>query len=172
MDRGSYDSTSVPLNNTRFQQNYSNPNFQDAPNTPFQDEPKYNTQGYGSAIVPPRKRRISPWIKFGLPVLVVVAIAAIVGGVVGSHSSKKASALANASGSPNSPNGSPAGPGKTGLDGLAVFPVSTDSYELPVYPQTVRHHYFSHCPEIQSTILVNRPTLPCLPHPQSLRILN
>lgn len=138
VDRGSYDSSNIPLNQAGFQQNYSNANFHDTPTTPY-PETKYAEGYHNSASFPQKKKGISPWIKFGLPILVVVAIAAIVAGVVASRKSKKSSAIASSPGSSNSPNGSPAGPGKTGLDGLAVFPVATDTYELPVYPKTVRY---------------------------------
>ncbi|GJJ09899.1 hypothetical protein Clacol_004123 [Clathrus columnatus] len=142
MDRGSYDSTSIPLNQARFQPDYSGPNTP-GNKSPYDGPSNFAESGYyGSAPIPQKKKGVSPWIKFGLPILVVVIVAAVVAGVVASRKSNKSSAISNTPGSP-SPNGSPAGPGVTGLDGLAVFPVATDSYELPVYPQTTNTALFT-----------------------------
>lgn len=129
-DRGSYDSGNAPLQ----QRNYQ---YQQAHTTPYsQGDPKFND----SSFYPPPKKRISPWIKFGIPVLVIIVAAAVVGGIVGSrHSSTKKKSAISASGS-QPPSASDAISAK---NELGVFPTATDSYMLPVYPKTTNAAAFA-----------------------------
>ena len=71
----------------------------------------------------------SPWIKFGIPVLVVVVIGAVVGGVLGSrhHSNNSTSTSPSASGTAT----------QSGVVGVGLFYTATDGYGLPVYPSSV-----------------------------------
>lgn len=76
------------------------------------------------------------WLKFGIPIAVVVIVGAVVGGVLGSRSSKNNN---NSSGDNNNGNnngnGNPSGGPKNGLNRL---PTSTDPfYGMPVYPSSV-----------------------------------
>jgi hypothetical protein len=101
--------------------------------------------GYISPQQTPAKKGLSPWIKFGVPVLVLVIIGAVVGGVVGSRSSKDGD-----SGSSSSSSNGGGGGGGSGKDNSAAssiasaktavgrYATATNSfYQVPVYPSTV-----------------------------------
>jgi hypothetical protein len=98
-------------------------------------DPYYNqSSGYITPHKPVRKRT-SNWIKFGVPLLVVVVIVAVVVGVVvGTRKSTTSSRAANA-GSSGDAAASSAASAK-----LAVgrFAIATDSeFMVPIYPSTV-----------------------------------
>jgi hypothetical protein len=82
-------------------------------------------------------RRVSPWIKFGIPVATLVVIGVIVGAVVGTrhhHSSHGSTSSAS------SPSGSKAAASSaiSAKNQIGIFPTATNSfYELPLYPSTV-----------------------------------
>ena len=113
------------------------------PTTPYgSGDPYYNeSSGY---IAPPgasaaKRRGISPWIKFGVPVLICVIIAAVLGGVLGSraHNNKSSASSAAAASATGAAAASSAASAK---EAIGVFPTGTDSlYMLPLYPSTVRH---------------------------------
>ena len=112
------------------------------PTTPYgSGDPYYNeSSGY---IAPPgasaaKRRGVSPWIKFGVPVLVCVIIAAVLGGVLGSraHHNKSSASSAAAASATGAAAASSAASAK---EAIGVFPTGTDSlYMLPLYPSTVR----------------------------------
>jgi hypothetical protein len=81
----------------------------------------------------PGKKRMSPWIKFGIPIAILVIVGAVVGGVVGSRkSNNNSSSSANSGGSVN-PSAAVSAKNNVGR-----FPVSTDvGYFMPVYASTV-----------------------------------
>lgn len=125
-DRSSYDSAQVPLSNVQYQATHNS-------NSPYRSgEPYYNESGYYPP--PAKKSGLSPWIKFGAPVLLLVIAGAVVGGVVGSRSHNN-NASTSSSGGGSSPGS--ASSAVSVKNALGVFPMSTDSYELPVYPSTV-----------------------------------
>lgn len=130
------------------QANASNPNLHS--NSPYgSGDPYYNaSSGYITPQQP--KKRMSNWIRFGVPVLIVVIIAAVVGGVVGSRNSNKSSSSsadgAAASGGSNAPQPTGSAAVSQALsvkNAIGVYPTATDSYYmLPIYPATVCEHVF------------------------------
>jgi hypothetical protein len=77
----------------------------------------------------PEKRKTSNWIKFGIPVAVLIIAGAVVGGIFASRSKKSTASSQVTSGS--SAGGAEAG--------IGIFPTATDSEYLdPLYPSTVR----------------------------------
>ena len=109
-------------------------------------DPYYHeSSGFITPQVPPRKRT-SNWIKFGVPVLIIVIIGAVVGGVVGSRhsSSTKANSTnsnSNAASGPSDPAAA-ASSAVTAKIQLGRFATATNSeFMVPVYPSTVRNHH-------------------------------
>jgi hypothetical protein len=79
------------------------------------------------------KKPLSKWIKFGLPVAVLVIAGAVVGGVVGSRHHKN-----NSSTSSGSSGGPAASSAVSAKNAAGIFPTATDSeYMVPIYPSTV-----------------------------------
>jgi hypothetical protein len=111
-------------------------------NVPYQDlnesgdgfNPYNNTEGYNAGYAAPAKKGISPWIKWGIPIAIIVIVGAVVGGVVGSRSHKN-----NTNSDISSSNPTGGSNGVTAKNGLiGIFPTGTDTYLLPIYPATVR----------------------------------
>lgn len=90
--------------------------------------------GANSYSAPPPRKRTSPWIKFGIPVAVLLVVVAVVVGVVvgirAHNHDKNSSASSNGSGS----SGPTAGDGGGNSNVQGVFATATDGYFLPVYP--------------------------------------
>lgn len=96
-------------------------------NTPYgSGDPYYNAStGYISPLQPPKKK-VSNWIKFGVPIAVLVIAGAVLGGIFGSRASKSSSASSAATSAIQAKNA------------IGIFPTATDSlYMLPLYPATV-----------------------------------
>lgn len=122
----SFDSGQRPLTHVRYQSANANPYGA--------GDPYYNGTGnnQSSGFLPPKKASggLSPWIKFGVPVGILVIIGVVVGAVVGTRNSNS-STSSNAAAAASSAVGA-----KTSI---GVFAVSTNSeWMLPVYPTTVR----------------------------------
>ncbi|KAI0031486.1 chondroitin AC/alginate lyase [Vararia minispora EC-137] len=114
-----------------------------ATNSPYgSGDPYYNSStGY---ITPSntagKSRGMSKWIKFGIPVAVIVIAGAVVGGVLGSRRSSSSSSSSSSSGS-----GSAAASGAVSAkNGLGRFASATNSeWMLPVYPSTTNTAAFT-----------------------------
>ena len=121
----SFEQGQRPLNHVRYQSANSNPYGA--------GDPYYNQS---TGFFPPQqpKKGTSPWVKFGIPVAVIVVVAVVVGAVVGTkHSSSDSS---SSSSSDPAEAASSAAEAKTSV---GIFAVSTDSeFMVPVYPSTVR----------------------------------
>ncbi|KII94278.1 hypothetical protein PLICRDRAFT_100953 [Plicaturopsis crispa FD-325 SS-3] len=107
--------------------------------SPYGSGDPYHNESQGF-ISPPAKRGISPWIKFGVPVLILVIIGAVVGGVVGSrkHNNDTAAASSSASGS------AAASAAASAQKAIGVFATSTNSdFMMPVYPSTTNTAAFT-----------------------------
>ncbi|KAF8578727.1 heparinase II/III family protein [Ramaria rubella] len=136
--RSSYDSGHLPLSDVHYQST-QNPNAK----SPYRSgDPYYNESGY---YPPPKKKGLSPWVKFGIPVLLIIIIAAVLGGVLGTRHDKNASASSSGAADPASASSAVAAKNAVG-----IFPISTDSYELPVYPSTTNTAAFT-TPTFQGT---------------------
>ncbi len=93
-------------------------------------DPYYSAStGY---ITPQNPRKpLSKWIKFGVPVGILVIAAAVVAAVVATHRHHSSS---TSSGSPAA-----ASSAISAKDAVGIFPTATDSeYMVPIYPSTVR----------------------------------
>lgn len=120
------DSDERPLNHVRYQSANANP---------YGGDPYYNgSQGYLPTPMP--KKRVSNWIKFGVPVAILVIIAAVVGAVVGVKKHNDNAAASSASNS----NPSAAASSAVGVKAsVGRFATATDSnFFQPIYPSTVR----------------------------------
>jgi hypothetical protein len=79
---------------------------------------------------PTPKKRISNWVKFGIPIALLVIAGAVVGGIFGSRKSHSSS-------SSNSPSAA-ASSAASVKSAIGEFPTATDSfYGVPLYPSTV-----------------------------------
>ena len=114
----------------------SNPNPN--PNlSPYGSGDPYYTHSTGY-ITPqqPVKKRTSNWIKFGIPVFIIVIVAIVVGVILGMRKSSRngsSSTAANDAGS--SAAASSAASAKLSM---GRFAIATDSeYMVPIYPSTV-----------------------------------
>lgn len=96
--------------------------------------------GYNAAAAKPPKKPISNWIKFGVPVFVLVVIAAVLGGVLGSRAAKNNNSSASGSNQASSASASAAASAAASAKNeIGRFATSTESdYMMPVYPSTVR----------------------------------
>ncbi|KAF8846223.1 hypothetical protein BDN67DRAFT_24661 [Paxillus ammoniavirescens] len=106
-------------------------------NTPYgSGDPYYNeSTGYISPNQP-QKKKVSSWIKFGIPLAVLVIAAAVLGGVLGSRATKN---NASASGS-----GAAATSAIQVKNSIGLYPTGTDSlYMLPLYPATTNTAAFT-----------------------------
>lgn len=88
------------------------------------------------------KKGLSNWIKFGVPVAVVVIVGAVLGGVLGSRAANNNKNSSSSSQSDNSsPSASQAAAASSAAavkNAVGVYPTGTDSqYLLPLYPSTV-----------------------------------
>jgi hypothetical protein len=99
-------------------------------------DPNYNeSSGF---ITPHRvKKRTSNWIKFGIPVLILVIAGAVVGGVLGGRKSK------GKSGGAGSASGEAAASSAASVkNAIGRFATATDSeFMRPIYPSTVSSLY-------------------------------
>jgi hypothetical protein len=99
-------------------------------------DPYYNeSSGYITPHPAPVKRS-NNWLKFGVPVAIVIIVGAVLGGVLGSRASNKSSSTG---GSNSSGAGSAAGSSAASLKlEVGRFATATSSpYLMPVYPSTV-----------------------------------
>ncbi|TCD65659.1 hypothetical protein EIP91_002332 [Steccherinum ochraceum] len=122
----------------------SNPAYHNA-NSPYGSGDPYYSASTGYITPAPMKRRVSNWVKIGVPVLIVVIVAAVLGGVLGSraHNNNK---NASASGAADtSPTGEAAASNAASVkNAIGVYPTATDSlYLLPIYPSTTNTAAFT-----------------------------
>lgn len=102
-------------------------------NTRFDDGQAYTPAS------PQKSYGRSRWIKFGIPIIAVIIVAAVVGGVLASKNKSNSSTSSTGDSNSTSSGGGGSGGGKgTGNENIGVFFTATDAYGLPVYPTTVR----------------------------------
>ncbi|KAI0048326.1 heparinase II/III family protein [Auriscalpium vulgare] len=90
----------------------------------------------------PAKRGISKWIKFGLPILILVIAGAVVGGVVGSHHSGSKSSSSSAAGS--TPGAAEVSSAVSAKNAVGRFATGTNTeFFMPEYPATTNTAAFT-----------------------------
>lgn len=97
-------------------------------------DPYYNESTGFIAPPAPKKTGRSPWIKFGIPIAILVIIGAVVGAVVAvrSHNSSEKAAASSSNGPQSAEQASSI------KNAIGVYPTATNSqYMLPIYPTTV-----------------------------------
>ncbi|KAF8317065.1 hypothetical protein DL93DRAFT_2125146 [Clavulina sp. PMI_390] len=90
-----------------------------------------------------QRRGASPWLKFGVPLAIVLVLGAVLGGVLGTQLNKKSS-NDNSTGSGGSGSSTSLSPGASSSLAASVssakanlrFATGTDTYMLPIYPST------------------------------------
>ncbi|THH10150.1 hypothetical protein EW145_g1518 [Phellinidium pouzarii] len=126
----SFESGQRPLTHVRYE----------SANSPYgAGDPYYNQS---SGFLPPQKPKngVSNWIKFGIPVAILVIIGAVVGGVVGSRNSGGGSSSKAVSNDPSAVASSAVG----AKSDVGLFATGTDSfYMMPLYPSTTNTAIFT-----------------------------
>ncbi|KAI0079636.1 hypothetical protein K474DRAFT_1658995 [Panus rudis PR-1116 ss-1] len=122
----------------------STPNYHNANNTPYGSGDPYYNESTGYITPMPVKKRTSNWLKIGVPVLIVVIVAAVLGGVLGSRAHNKDSS-SSASGADSVPTDEAAASSAAAVkNSVGVFPTATNSlYLLPIYPSTTNTAAFT-----------------------------
>ncbi|TFK22803.1 heparinase II/III family protein [Coprinopsis marcescibilis] len=171
--------------------------YQQYDNTPYKESNAAYAESSTGFLPPrgpvaPQKRGLSPWIKFGVPIFIVVAVGAVVGGVLGSRKSSTsgtgngttAGGAAGNNGNGNGNGGRPAtGTGAGSGNNLAIatatdllaagrFAVTTNTqYMVPVYPTSVTNSALFAAPTIAANAATwpNDPFTPANPNPLEVR---
>lgn len=112
--------------------NGSNAQLQPPSTSPYGSGDPYYNESSGYIASGPAKKGTSKWIKFGIPLALVVIAGAVVGGIFGSRSSKDGSSSSTTGGS-SSPSAV-----VSAKNAVGRFATATDTdYFMPVYPSTV-----------------------------------
>lgn len=127
--------------------------------SPYASGDPYYNESSGFITPSPAKKTTSNWIKFGIPVAIIVIVGAVVGGVVGSRSGH--------SGSSSKGSGKAAGNAESSAASvksqLGRFATATNSdYLMPVYPSTTNTAAFT-TPTIVSSVALSWPQDPFQP---------
>ncbi|EIW86869.1 hypothetical protein CONPUDRAFT_161502 [Coniophora puteana RWD-64-598 SS2] len=107
------------------------------PTSPYgSGDPYYNeSSGYITPHNPPKKKT-SGWIKFGIPVALIIIAAAVVGGVLGSRAARNKSSASS--------DAAAAASASSVKKDIGIFATGTDSlYGLPLYPSTTNSAAYS-----------------------------
>ncbi|KAL5534002.1 hypothetical protein ACEPAG_462 [Sanghuangporus baumii] len=125
----SFDSGQRPLTHVRYQSANANPYGS--------GDPYYNQS---SGFLPPQKPKkgISPWIKFGIPVAILVIVGVVVGAVVGTRNNDNDNRASS-----NDPSAA-ASSAVSAKSEVGRFAVQTDSeFMMPIYPSTTNTAVFT-----------------------------
>ncbi|KAH9037194.1 chondroitin AC/alginate lyase [Lactarius hengduanensis] len=108
--------------------------------SPYGSGDPYYSASTGHIAPANAKKPLSKWIKFGIPVAVVVVVGAVVAGVLASrHSNKSSSSSSSSTGSPAA-----ASSAVSAKNAVGIFPTATDSeFMVPIYPSTTNAAAFS-----------------------------
>lgn len=102
-------------------------------------DPYYNESTGFITPAKPAKQGASPWVKFGVPVAILVIIGAVVGGVLGSRASSNNNSSSSSNGGAGTASGEAAASSAASAKAqIGIFPTATNSqYMKPLYPSTV-----------------------------------
>jgi len=95
--------------------------------SPYASGDPYYNESSGFITPAPIKKRTSNWIKFGIPVAIIVIAGAVVGGIFGSKAAKS-----HGGGSADAQSSAASVKAKVGR-----YATGTDSHMMPIYPSTV-----------------------------------
>jgi hypothetical protein len=123
--------------------NYANLDQQNTPygsGAPFYSE----SQGYITPAPMPTKKGLSPWIKFGVPLAVLIIAGGVVGGILGTrHSDDKGSTSSTSAADSTAPPADPSAAASSAVadkKNIGVYATGTNSlYMMPIYPSTVSY---------------------------------
>lgn len=112
--------------------NSVNRQYSGSPSPYASGDPYYN-ESSGFITPSPVKKRTSNWIKFGIPLAIIIIAGAVVGGIFGRKAAK--------SGSTNSASAQSSAASVKAKVGR--YATGTDSYFMPIYPSTTNEAAFS-----------------------------
>lgn len=140
---------------------------QNVQSSPYGSGDPYYQQSTGYITpAPVPKKRISNWIKIGVPVAIVVIAAAVVGGVLGARHASKTSSSGGGSADPAAAASSAA----SVKSAVGRYATGTDSkYMVPVYPSTTNSAAFSTPTFVSGRSWPSDPYQPSNPSPTSVR---
>ncbi|KDQ14441.1 hypothetical protein BOTBODRAFT_159293 [Botryobasidium botryosum FD-172 SS1] len=132
MVRPSHDSAQRPLSDVQYH----------AANNPYGSGDPYYQQSSGFVAAKPQTKGqgTSKWIKFGVPLAILVVVGAVLGGVLGSRAGKKAQ---NNAANGNGQDPAAAASSAASIKALGRLATATDTYGLPIYPSTTNTALFS-----------------------------
>lgn len=121
--------------------------YDDGAERPLNTKTEYNSPyaahyNQSTGYLPPQqpKKALSKWIKFGIPLAILVIAGAVVGGVVGSRKSSNDSKSSTSGGTSSSDPSVAASAAISAKTAVGRFATATDSfYQVPLYPSTVRY---------------------------------
>ncbi|KAJ8509422.1 hypothetical protein ONZ45_g8412 [Pleurotus djamor] len=115
-------------------------------------DPYYNESTGFITPAKPAKQGASPWVKFGVPVAILVIIGAVVGGVLGSRASNNNSSSSSNGGAGTASGEAAASSAASAKAQIGIFPTATNSqYMKPLYPSTTNSAAFGEPTIIPST---------------------
>jgi hypothetical protein len=114
--------------------NSVNNQYSSSPSPYASGDPYYN-ESSGFITPAPVKKRPSNWVKFGIPLAIIIIAGAVVGGIFGSKAAKKSGGGGGGSGSAQSSAASV-------KEAIGRYATGTNSYELPIYPSTVGSAFY------------------------------
>ncbi|EJD54513.1 hypothetical protein AURDEDRAFT_110122 [Auricularia subglabra TFB-10046 SS5] len=151
----------------------SNPNYSRAPGNEgeYYNQGSYNNK-YGYPPVAPARKRKSAWVRIGIPIALLLVIAAVVVGVVVALRNKKDKNSDGSSGGSGNGSGGNGGNGGPNAN-VGTFATSTDAYFLPVYPTQANPQLYvapAFAPSASATAAWPAETFkPATPDPKTVR---
>jgi hypothetical protein len=108
--------------------NSVNRQYSSSPSPYASGDPYYN-ESSGFITPAPVKKRPSNWVKFGIPLAIIIIAGAVVGGIFGSKAAKKSGGGGSGA--------SAASSAASVKEAIGRYATGTNSYYLPIYPSTV-----------------------------------
>ncbi|KAL0578608.1 hypothetical protein V5O48_003399 [Marasmius crinis-equi] len=116
---------------------------------PYGSGDPYYSQSTGYITPVPQKKGTSPWVKFGIPIGILVIIGAVVGVVVGIKAHNKSSSSSSGGGAAAEAAASSAASAKLSLGRFAT--ATNSEFMVPIYPSTTNSAVFGQPTFIQSS---------------------
>jgi hypothetical protein len=123
--------------------------------SPYASGDPYYNESSGYITPAPIKKRTSNWIKFGIPVAIIIIVGAVVGGIFGSKAKKNGGGSGGGAAAESSAASIKAQVGR--------YATSTNSYMRPVYPSTTNTAAFTEPSFLSNTNALSWPEDPFKP---------